>query len=411
MQKELLMIYKVKGINIKYMKVDNDMYDVIIVGAGPSGLMASIESSKNFKTLIIEKNESPGKKLLITGGGRCNVTNYKSNKDFINEIDHNKKYIYSIINNFGPSDIFDYFNNRKAYLKIEEEGKVFPKSNKSVSILNTLINDTKAEIHYKEEVTKIKTGKIKEIITNKNSYKTKNIIICTGGSSFKETGSNGDGIKFAKEIKQPTTPLFPAEARIILKDKTDLAGTSLENIEVKNENKSFSGNVMFTHSGLSGEAVMKLSEYIYKSSKKEIILDLFPAINNTDLINEINKFNREKELVTFFNQYFSKKFSLYLVSKLNINKKIKSLTKSDYENIIFLSKNLKYEVENVDKLANAYVTGGGIDMNFIDTKTMESKIHPGIYFAGETLDIHGPVGGYNITLAFASGYTAGKSIK
>jgi flavoprotein, HI0933 family len=387
------------------------MYDVIVIGAGPSGLMSAIETSKKFKTLLLEKNDGPGKKLLITGGGRCNVTNYKNNKDFINEIDHNKKYIYSIINNFGPYAIYDYFTNKKTPLKIEEEGKVFPKSNKSANILNTLINDTKAEIHYKEEVLEIKTGEIKEIITNKNTYKSKNIIICTGGSSFPKTGSNGSGIKFAKMIKQPTTNLFPAETSIILKEKLDLAGTSFENVEITNEKKKTSGNLIFTHNGLSGEAIMKLSEYIYKSSKKEVIIDLLPNMNEEQLKEELYNFDREKELGTYLSTHFSKKFSLYLLNKTNIDKKIKSLTKSDIEKLLKIIKNLKYDVKSVSKIEDAYVTGGGVDMNFINTKTMESKIHKGIYFAGETLDIHGPIGGYNITLALASGYTAGNSIK
>lgn len=383
------------------------MYDCIIIGAGPSGLMAANAIDTNKKVLIIEKNNSSGKKLLITGGGRCNVTNLKNNNTFLDEINYNKKYLYSALNTFGPYDIYNYFTSNGVPLKEESDNKIFPVSNNSKDILNVLLKSISAKINYNEEVIKIKRG---EVVTNKNVYKTKNIVIATGGSSFKYTGSTGDNIKFARMVNQPIVDLFPAEVGIILDENNELAGTTLDYVKIKYLDKISIGNLMYTHKGLSGSSIMKLSEHIYKNESKDIIIDFLPSISNEELLDNINSYNREKELITFLNEYFSKRFSLYILEKIGINKKIKALTKSDKKKLVETIKIFKYKVKEVDSLEKAYVTGGGIDMNYINSSTMESIINKGIYFIGEALDIHGPIGGYNITLALSTGYLAGTAI-
>ncbi len=302
------------------------MYGCVVVGAGPAGLMAAIQASQNHKILLIEKNATPGKKLLLTGSGRCNVTNLKNNNDFLHEVDYNKKYLYSTINIFGPHDIYEYFSINKIILKEEKDNRIFPASNKSSDILTALLKNTqKVEFKYNENVLNILDGKLKTVITNKAEYLTKNIIIATGGSSFKSTGSAGDNMKFAKKLNQPTVPLSPAEVGIILKEETNLAGTSFDNIEVKIKNKSSIGNLVFTHSGLGGEAIMKISEHIYKNSEKEIFIDFLPSMGVDELKNKIKNYDSEKQLISFLSDLFSKKFSLYLANKLDLNKKIKSL--------------------------------------------------------------------------------------
>ena len=387
------------------------MYDCIIIGAGPAGLMAAIKMSEKNKVLLIDKNTNPGKKLLITGGGRCNLTNLKNNNEFLNEVNYNKKYLYSAINKFGPKEIYDYFESKNVPLKIEEDNKVFPKSNKSADILNVLLNELgKVTKHYNETVINIKNHDIKEVITDKNTYQTKNIIIATGGSSFKVTGSTGDNMKFARMLNQPTIDLFPAETGIKLIENTNIAGTSITKVIITFENKKSTGNLMFTHLGLSGTAIMKLSEFIYKSDNKEIKIDLLPNTSKKELLCLINNFDSEKEITSLLNTFFTKKFSLYLINKINLNKKIKSLTKTDKDILLSILKELKYIVKEVNELDTAYVTGGGIDLKYINSMTMESTINKGIYFIGETLDIHGPIGGYNITLALSTGYLAGISI-
>ena len=389
------------------------VYDVIIIGAGAAGLMAAVKALEKSKVLVIEKNISAGKKLLITGGGRCNLTNLKENNIFLEEVKYNKKFLYSAINKFGPQDIFAYFSNlNQIPLKEEEDNKIFPKSGKSVDILNVLLeNSEKAEFRYEEEVQEIINEKVKKVVTNRGIYKTKNIIIATGGLSFPQTGSSGDNLKFAKMIDQPIVDIFPAEASIATNNNKELAGTTVEEVVVKFGEYKFSGNLMFTHKGLSGSAIMKASEHIYKENIKQISLDLIPYLTKDELIHELQSFDREKETTTFLLKYFTKRLSNYLVERGKLSKKIKSLTKTEIEILINLVKNFATTVKSVASVQEAFVTGGGIDMNYINSSTMESKICPGIYFVGEALDIHGPIGGYNITLALSTGYLAGSSIK
>lgn len=389
------------------------MYDVIVIGTGPAGLMAVNTLNKNIKILILEKNDKPGRKLLITGSGRCNVTNLKSNSDFLKEINHNKKHLYSTINNFGPWDIYNFFTDNNVPLKEEEENKMFPVSNKASDILNALLKNIHSKINYGENVEEIvyKENNIK-VITNKDTYITKNLIIATGGTSFKKTGSSGDHMKFAKMLNQPVIDLYPAETGIILKHKLELAGISLENVKVSFNKKEFYGNLIFTHKGLSGSSIMKSSEFIYLDKIKNIFIDLLPSISDDELFNSINTYNREKEVTTFLNEHFSKRLCNYIIQLTNLsdNTKIKNLNKPQTLDLINNIKNCSFEVLKTCDIEEAYVTGGGIDMKYINSKTMESTINKGIYFAGECLDIHGPIGGYNITLALSTGYTAGISI-
>lgn len=389
------------------------MYDVIIIGSGPSGMMTSIVASEKNKVLLLEKNKISGKKLLITGGGRCNLTNLKTNREFINEVEYNKKYLYSTINNFGPKEICDFFNNFGVKLKEEKDNNIFPVSNKATDILSALlICMKKVDIKYEEEVINIKIkDEFKEVISNNGKYIAKNVIIATGGSSFRETGSTGDNMKFAKMLNQPTIKLFPAETSINVKENfTELAGTAFEEVKLKYLKKNKVGNLIFTHKGISGSVVMKMSEFVYLNDSKQLFIDFFPKNTVDELIDNLNCFDREKEVSTFLSQFFSKKFSNYIVKKYNLVGKIKSYNIKSFNNLF---QNLKYfelEASGVGNIDKAYVTGGGIDLNYIDSKTMESKINKGIYFVGESLDIHGPIGGYNITLALSTGYTAGLNL-
>lgn len=384
------------------------MYDVIIIGAGPAGLMAGIQACKNNKVLVIDKNKGPGKKLLLTGGGRCNVTNLKDVNRFLNEIEYNKKFLYSVLNKFSPYDIYDFFVKNGVDLKEEEDNKIFPLSDKANDILNALIkNLNNVDFKYNEEVLNITVSSIKEVITSKGKYQTKNIIIATGGASYKHTGSTGDHMRFAKSINQPTIPLFPCETRIILKEKPDLAGTTISDVKIIYEHRETAGNLMFTHRGLGGSSIMKMSEHIYKSASKELYIDLFP---NIDIYEIINNYDRDKEMFTFLNIYFSRKLCLYLINKIGSNKRIKQYNEKELRNICYLLKKLPFIIDKVENIEVAYVTGGGIDMNYIDSSSMESKINQGVYFVGETLDIHGPIGGYNITLALSTGYLAGNKV-
>lgn len=384
------------------------MFDVIIIGAGPAGLMAGIMSKKN--TLILEKNDIAGKKLLITGGGRCNVTNNKDNKDFINQIDHNRKYLYSTINNFGPKEIIKFFEKNNVKLKEEDNGRMFPLANKSYVIKEALLNAYKGKIRYNEEVKNInKENDYYVIQTNKNEYTAKKLVIATGGSSYKLTGSTGDNLRFAKKLNQPTTDIYPAEVAIKLENPTNIPGQSIENVIVKSGKIKKEGNLIYTHTGLSGSSIMLISEYIYKDKLKEIEIDLLPQLKEEEIRDFINDFDRNKEIKSLLEKFFSKKYSEYLINliKLDQSKKVKQLNHQEINKIINTLKHLKYNVKNTENIDLAYVTGGGIDLKYINTKTFESTVNKNLYFVGEALDIHGPIGGYNITLALSTGYSAG----
>ncbi len=387
------------------------IYDVIIIGAGPSGLMCSNFLDKKLKTLILEKNSKPGLKLLITGGGRCNLTNLKDSNSLLEEIDYNKKYLYSTIYNFSAYDIYDYFN-KKVKLKEEEDNKIFPVSNKASDILNYLVGNINGVINYNESVLEITKNEINYIVkTNKDSYETKKIVVSTGGASFPDTGSSGDHLKFAKKLGQPVIDLFPAETSIILSDKLDLAGTSFDNVLVSANKISKDGNLMFTHNGLSGTSIMKISEFIYKEKIKNIIIDLLPSKSEEEISNIFLE-NRDKQPISILNIFFTKRFSNYIIANCKINSelKIKNLTNKELLNIINMIKEYEVSVLRVNDLKRAYVTGGGISLNYLNTKSFESKINNNLYFIGECLDIHGPIGGYNLTLAFSTAVSAARAI-
>lgn len=397
------------------------MYDVIVIGAGPAGIMASITaSSRSKKVLLIDKNNQIGKKLEITGGGRCNLTNLKNNNEFITAIPNNNKFLYSTLSNFNPQDIYNYFNNLGVKLKMENDNRIFPMDNKSITIINALnkeLIDKKVNIKFNEIVTNIKkNNNYYIVITNNTEYKTKKIIIATGGASYPHTGSTGDGYKLAKLLNQPITKLYPAETFLISKEKSPLYGITIPYTEVTINNITVDGSLLFTHDGLSGPAIFKISEHVYKELEKNnqatISIDLIPNISMNELIDKLQHFDSNKIIKTFISEFIPNRLTLYLleISNINNNKKILELSKKEQHNLFYILKNYHVDIKNTGTIAQSFVTGGGIDLKYINPKTMESTINPGIYFIGELLDVHGHTGGYNITIALSTGYTAGINI-
>ena len=393
------------------------MHDVIVIGGGPSGMIASIKSSINNKVLLIEKNESLGKKLKLTGGGRCNLTNLKSIDYFMKEIPINNKFLYSSLNKFGPNDIYDYFTNLGVPLKIEEDDKVFPMSDKSTSIIEALNKEmilNNVDIKYNEKVISIiNKDSYKEIITNKDKYKTKKVIITTGGLSYPNTGSTGDGYKFAKDLNQEITTLYPAETYLITKETLSLAGITLDNVRINYNKKRIEGSLLFTHNGLSGPSIFKVSEFVYKdlidNEYITISIDMVPNYNDNELFNKLNEYDQKKEVISFLKEFIPKRLIEYIYKEIDTNKKIVNISKIDKQKIISMLKEFKLEINETGSIDNAFITGGGVSIKYINPKTMESTIHKDIYFAGEILDVHGYTGGYNLTIAFSTGYVAGIS--
>ena len=395
------------------------MYDTIVIGAGPAGMISSITSSMNKKkTLLIEKNNIVGKKLKLTGGGRCNLTNLKDTNGFINELSVNKKFMYSSINTFGPHDIYKYIEDLKVPLKVETSDRVFPISNKSETIINALYNkmiDLKVEIHLNENVLNIKKSidDTYEVITNKFTYSTKKIIIATGGISYPETGSTGSGYKFSEYLNQPLIERYPAEVYLYTKNTSSLAGITLDKVTLSLDDFKVTESILFTHFGISGPATFRISEYVYKKLKENhevfINIDFIPDISSDKLLKILNNFDSKKELSSFIKEYLPKTLVNYLFKEIDLKKKIASISKMDRIKIINILKEFQLEIEKTGPIDKSIVTGGGVDTKYINPKTMESTINKGIYFAGEVLDIHGHTGGYNITLALSTGFVAGSN--
>lgn len=323
--------------------------DVIIIGGGVAGLMCANELS-DFDTLVLEK-KNLGTKLLLTGNGRCNLTSNISNDVFLNNV-YNKKFFYSAINLFGPSEVINFFSS----IKLSYEGdKVFTKSGNASDILDKL-----KKIDYSiENVLKIFNM---HVYTDKNIYLAKYIVIAIGGHSYRFTGC-GDVYNFSNFLNQPITKLYPVEGSLITSGYSSLAGTSFDDVTIKVLKKNFRGTFLFTHTGLSGSSVMDACEYIARENVKKISVD-------------------------FSNSVFSKKFLKFMNDK----------------------KELEFDVSCCD-INRAFVTGGGFDLSYINTKTFESKINKKIFFVGECLDVHGPIGGFNITLALSTGFSAATYIK
>lgn len=397
------------------------MYDTIIIGAGPSGMMSSIKASEaKQKVLLIEKNNKLGKKLELTGGTRCNLTNLKRNDDFIKEIPVNNKFLYSSLNQFGPQDIYNYFSSYGIPLKIEDNDRVFPKSNKSQTIIDVLhkkLISNNVEIHLNEKVKSIinHSKDNKEIITDKGVYRTKKVIIATGGKSYPQTGSTGDGYIFCENLNQPITKLYPAETFLIIKDKLPLAGITLDDVVIKLDKYEVSGSLLFTHQGISGPDAFKISEKVYQSLKEKknatITIDFIPNYTEEELLKMLNNYDSKKELNSFVKLYLPKKLSDYLINEEDAKKKVSLLSKEKKKTIINNIKKYPLEIKSTGSIEQSFVTGGGVDLKYINPKTMESIKNPGVYFVGELLDIHGHTGGYNITIALSTGFAAGQDQK
>lgn len=387
------------------------MYDVIIIGAGPAGIMASIKATKNGKrVLLIDKNSDIGFKLKLTGGGRCNITNLKSNNDFLKEI-HNQDYFKDVLKQFGPKELYNYLKNKGVKLKEEDNNRIFSFDNKADTIIKALKEDLKCELKLNTTVLEIKTGSPKEVVTNHGSFMAKNLIIATGGKSYPQTGSTGDGYNFAKRIGHTITELVPAETYVITKDKYPLPGITLP-VCAKYKDIISTGSLLFTHNGLSGPSIFKLSEYLFidlKTNKEvEIHVDFLPKEDN--LLNRMNSYNSKNEVITWLRELLPTKLSDHLLGDLK-HIKIASISNKNKQLIIDNIKNYKIMVTRTGSVAESIVTGGGINLNEFNMQTLESKKEKGIYFVGEVLDLHGPMGGYNLTIAFSTGYVAGNNIE
>jgi len=407
-------------------------YDVIVIGGGPAGMItAGRAGEKGARVLLLEKNWRLGNKLLITGKGRCNITNnLDENRQMVEKFGPMGKFLFSSLNNFGVSDVVNFFESRGVETKVERGGRIFPISDKSSDVLDVLIeylDKNKVEVKTNIEVKRFvkSEGIIKKIILlNGEELEAKNFVIATGGKSYPATGSSGDGYIWAELLGHKVVKPIPSLTPIIIKDKfvKNLEGLSLKNVEIdlyKNKKKIDSrfGEAIFTGNGMSGPIILDISKRISEigSDNASLKIDYKPALTFEELDKRIQNDFKEmnnKQFRNSLNHLLPQKLIPIIISLSGIDpeKKVNSVTKEERKKILHLLKEFTVEIEGVVGFSKAIVTAGGVDLSEIDPKTMKSKIINNLYFAGEILDLDGPTGGYNLQICWSTGYCAGNNI-
>ncbi len=416
---------------------------VVIIGGGPAGMLSAISAARKGDTVtILEKMNICGKKLLITGKGRCNITSSLDMSEFIKNIPGNGKFLYSAFNNFTNQDIIKILEQNNVKVKEERGNRIFPESNKSISVLNALLQELrklKVDIQTNTKVTKILTKEDKVI--GVICYKEKNpeeqtiladkVILATGGKSYQSTGSTGDGYVMAKELGHSITKIRPSLVPLICKEKElckNMQGLSLKNVGIKFinlENKKVIyedfGEMIFTHFGVSGPTILSASAHILryknvenllKEDKIKLVIDLKPALSEDKLNHRILKDFEEfknKQFKNSLENLLPKKMidPIVELSGIDLNKKVNEINKNERLNLVKLLKNFSLTIKGFRDINEAIITAGGINIKEINSSTMESKIIKGLYFAGEIIDVDAYTGGFNLQIAYSTGYTAG----
>ena len=439
---EYLRLYKIWCRSLKKI-----IMKVAIIGGGPAGMLAAISSAQNGNDVtILEKMEMLGKKLLITGKGRCNITSSLPIDEFIKNIPGNGMFMFSSFNNFTNEDILSLLKQEGVETKVERGNRVFPVSDSSKDVQKALIHilkklnikvitNAKVErILVKEKVVcgvkAVINGKESEIFADK-------VILASGGKSYPGTGSTGDGYKLAQEVGHTITKIRASLVPLTVHDGKDLKicksmqGLSLKNVSIKlkdiSKNKVIYedfGEMLFTHFGVSGPTILSSSAHLlrYKNveellKNKKIILsiDLKPALSEEKLDERILRdFNEEKnrDYKNSLDKLLPKKMidTIIELSGINPNKKVNEITKKERLGLVHLLKNLEISISGFRPIEEAIVTSGGINVKEINPKTMESKLVKGLYFAGEVIDVDAYTGGSNLQIAYSTGYTAGMSL-
>ncbi|WP_247948259.1 NAD(P)/FAD-dependent oxidoreductase [Streptococcus constellatus] len=383
-------------------------FDTIVIGGGPAGMMAAISSSfYGQKTLLLEKNKKLGKKLAGTGGGRCNVTNNGNLDDLMAGIPGNSRFLFSVFSQFDNYDIINFFTENGVKLKVEDHGRVFPATDKSRTIIEALEQKMKelgATIKTQTEVVSVKKNEDCFIIkSSKCMWSCDRLIVTTGGKSYPSTGSTGFGYEIARHFKHTITELEAAESPLLTDfPHKDLQGISLQDVTLSYDKHVITHDLLFTHFGLSGPAVLRLSSFV--KGGETIYLDLLPQMSKQDLADFLEE-NREKSLKNALKASLPERLAEFFVQ--GFPEKVKQLTDRERNQLIRSIKALKISVTGKMSLAKSFVTKGGVSLKEINPKTLESKLVPGLHFAGEVLDINAHTGGFNITVALCTGWVAG----
>ena len=407
------------------------MHTVIVIGGGAAGMFAAYSAAtvnRNSRVILVEKNEKLGKKLYITGKGRCNLTNNVPVSEFLNNVIGNPKFLYSVLTEFSPDDVMRFFEDNGCTLKTERGNRVFPVSDKASDITKTLqkaLVKSGVEIMLNTNVLNIKTenGQIVGVQTESELLSCDSVIVCTGGLSYPLTGSTGDGYMFAKSAGHNIVDLKPSLSGLELcgTDFITAQGVSLKNVAItvlsgdKAIYKDF-GEMLFTHYGVSGPIILSASCVINRAKTNNLTLkiDLKPAISDKILDDRLLREIESAKLKTVSNVMRAllpqSLISIILsVASISAEKRCCDLTKNDRLNLVASLKNLTFQIKGLRPIEEAIVTAGGISVKEINPKTMESKLVKGLFFAGEVLDVDAYTGGFNIQIAFSTGYVAGKN--
>lgn len=405
------------------------MKKVVVIGGGPAGMMAAgTAAQKGNKVTLIEKNEKLGKKLFITGKGRCNVTNASDPENLISNTPGNPYFLYSAFYTFTSDSTINFFENLGVPIKIERGNRAFPKSDKSSDIVRAMsrfLKNTGVTIKLNTAVKDIKIvdGVVKGVKTDNGFIECDSVIIATGGLSYPVTGSTGDGFKFAKNFGHKVTSLYPSLVPLKVQEKwvNKLMGLSLKNVRISvlTENKeiySGFGEMMFTHYGVSGPLILSASRFVNNivNKKPKIYIDLKPAMSekelDTRILRDFNKY-ANKDFKNALDDLLPQKLIPVIISLSGIDetKKVNSITKEERAKLLSIIKNFTFTIVDTTGYSEAVVTMGGVDVDEIDPSTMESKIIKGVFFAGEVIDVDSFTGGYNLQIAFSTGYLAGIS--
>ena len=418
---------------------------VIVIGGGPAGMMSAIASAESGNNVVIlEKMERLGRKLLITGKGRCNITSSLPIDEFIQNTPGNGQFLYSCFKNFTNEDIINFLKSEGLEVKEERGNRIFPITDKSLDVLKCFekrLKELKVKIEFNTKVVEIKQkqNKLQVITVETNKEKeiktleAEKVILATGGKSYPLTGSTGDGYQIAKKLGHTVTPikpsLVPLESHNI-KECKNLQGLSLKNVEIKlqdtSKNKTIYedfGEMLFTHFGVSGPIILSGSAHLvrYKNidellKNKKIILkiDFKPALSEEKLdariLRDFNEF-KNKQFKHSLDKLLPQKLIPVFIEKSEIEpeKRVNEITREERNKMVHLLKDFEITIKNFRPVEEAIITSGGIDTKEINPKTMESKLIKGLYFAGEIIDVDSYTGGFNLQIAYSTGYTAGIS--
>ncbi len=406
-------------------------FDVIVIGAGPAGLLAAGRAAElGAKVLVLEKMRQAGRKLLITGKGRCNITNDAAIGEFITHVYPNGRFLRNAFSQFYSKDIIDLLKKYGVEVILERGGRYFPAGNRAADVLQALlkwVKELKVEIRSNCKVEKIfvENGIVQGVLTNEQKFMANQIILATGGKSYPATGSNGEGYELARQVGHTIEKVIPALVPLITEGETaqKLQGLNLKNVKAavwvndKKTGEAF-GEMIFTHFGLSGPIILTLSRIVvaelHKKNKVEITIDLKPALDeqklDNRLIRDLNEHGKKKVINIFKNWLPSSMIPVFIeLLGLDPDKECHQVSSKERKKIKHLLKNLRFKINNHRSFKEAIITAGGIPTKEISPKTMESKVVKRLYFAGEMIDLDAETGGYNLQIAYSTGWLAGNS--